>query len=345
MHRYISIIDTHIWQKNTSNKKTKSMNNLRAYHTQQTDLDERIHDKKDNTHTMNTYTQHRDRDIDVFLFIQTKTEKLSAAVYMVTSYISDSEPVKSLLRVTAFSSTGHASRLSVRQEMLHLHELEKDILHIISLTKLSHTLGIVSHMNGEILLTEYTKLLDLLQRQKNQQHQLRLHIESAEDETHYKKKESELKGQTLETESLSQKLHTVPRSEPEAHTAQSAEDVSNNSVNVRSAAPSAHSSGPQTNEQKTIHIAHKISPIAHTTTLRSKPSLHVSSPENKERRNMRQNQVLAALSTTRELGIKDISIRIKGCSEKTIQRELNQLTEQGKIKRVGEKRWSRYIKL
>lgn len=40
--------------------------------------------------------------------------------------------------------------------------------------------------------------------------------------------------------------------------------------------------------------------------------------------------------------IKDISIQFTDCSEKTIQRELNDLIEKGDIKKTGDKRWSRY---
>jgi hypothetical protein len=40
--------------------------------------------------------------------------------------------------------------------------------------------------------------------------------------------------------------------------------------------------------------------------------------------------------------IKDISSSFIDCSEKTIQRELNDLIEKGQIKKIGDKRWSRY---
>ena len=44
-----------------------------------------------------------------------------------------------------------------------------------------------------------------------------------------------------------------------------------------------------------------------------------------------------------DVSIKDIAARIKGCSEKTIQRELNALLYDNVIERIGEKRWSRYV--
>jgi len=60
-----------------------------------------------------------------------------------------------------------------------------------------------------------------------------------------------------------------------------------------------------------------------------------------DRKSSRREQVLSLLSRE-PISIKDISEKIVGCSEKTIQRELNTLLDERKIQRIGEKRWSRY---
>jgi DNA-binding HxlR family transcriptional regulator len=44
-----------------------------------------------------------------------------------------------------------------------------------------------------------------------------------------------------------------------------------------------------------------------------------------------------------EVSINDIAKKVIGCSTKTLQRELNNLVQEGKIKRIGDKRWSKYI--
>ena len=44
-----------------------------------------------------------------------------------------------------------------------------------------------------------------------------------------------------------------------------------------------------------------------------------------------------------DVNIKDISICIKGCSEKTLQRDLIALMQKGVLKKAGERRWSRYF--
>jgi hypothetical protein len=281
---------------------------------------------------ISTEPKEQSHEIDVFLFIQNKTEKLSAAVYMVTSYIADTEPVKSLLRVSAFSSAGHASHLVLKQHANQFHELEKDIVHILSLTKLSHTLGIMSHMNGEILTTEYNKLLGLLRTQKGHKHSPILTTHTEHDLHHYTKSldtkgqifkghiqndlenKTEVKGVSVENNKTATIAH------PSVHT-------------TRASVPTTVPSVVVSTNKQTVYTTPKkvVAPVVNT--------------ENKERRSDRQLQVLAALSTDRESGIKDIAARIKGCSEKTIQRELNELTLRNKIKRTGEKRWSRYIRV
>jgi hypothetical protein len=57
----------------------------------------------------------------------------------------------------------------------------------------------------------------------------------------------------------------------------------------------------------------------------------------------RRDQILALFVKGVDVSIKDIAARIKGCSEKTIQRELNALLYDNVIERIGEKRWSRYV--
>jgi DNA-binding transcriptional ArsR family regulator len=64
-----------------------------------------------------------------------------------------------------------------------------------------------------------------------------------------------------------------------------------------------------------------------------------------ERRNERKTKILALIKdkgANEGVMIKDISRAFVELSEKTIQRELFELVEKGQIKKMGEKRWSRY---
>lgn len=61
-----------------------------------------------------------------------------------------------------------------------------------------------------------------------------------------------------------------------------------------------------------------------------------------ESKNDRQAVIINTISVKGELSIKDLSSVVKGCSEKTIQRELIALVEKGILNKTGERRWSRY---
>jgi hypothetical protein len=62
----------------------------------------------------------------------------------------------------------------------------------------------------------------------------------------------------------------------------------------------------------------------------------------KENKDKRLSKMLTLFKPGSELMIKDITNHLKDVSEKTIQRELLLLVEQGKLKKIGKKRWSKY---
>jgi len=62
----------------------------------------------------------------------------------------------------------------------------------------------------------------------------------------------------------------------------------------------------------------------------------------RKRKDMRKNTILDFVKGHNIVSIKDITANITGCSEKTVQRELVSLINEGKIKKTGERRWSKY---
>lgn len=61
-----------------------------------------------------------------------------------------------------------------------------------------------------------------------------------------------------------------------------------------------------------------------------------------KRKSLRKSTIFDFIKGHNNVSIKDIVPHTVGCSEKTIQRELLELIEEGKIKKIGERRWSRY---
>lgn len=60
------------------------------------------------------------------------------------------------------------------------------------------------------------------------------------------------------------------------------------------------------------------------------------------KKNQRKSIIINLLKRKREVMIKDIVGLINNCSEKTIQRELLSLVEEGVLKKSGERRWTKY---
>lgn len=83
---------------------------------------------------------------------------------------------------------------------------------------------------------------------------------------------------------------------------------------------------------------------------------HLSGSEKRQERYKGQNESIKDIQTTprtqtildiinknKRVSIKDISNIVRNCSEKTIQRELAVLIEQGRVRKEGQKRWSVYL--
>ena len=64
--------------------------------------------------------------------------------------------------------------------------------------------------------------------------------------------------------------------------------------------------------------------------------------EKSNRKDQRNKNILELVSKKGPVSIKDIASSIKGCSEKTVQRELNNLIKLGVIRKDGERRWTKY---
>ena len=73
----------------------------------------------------------------------------------------------------------------------------------------------------------------------------------------------------------------------------------------------------------------------------SKPAFSFKSGIDLKKEN-RRNIILNTIQKRGSVNIKDVSAVIKDCSEKTVQRELLNLVDEGVLKKEGERRWSVY---
>jgi type II secretory ATPase GspE/PulE/Tfp pilus assembly ATPase PilB-like protein len=106
---------------------------------------------------------------DYGVLIAKKSEKLVTALYLVTDLMVDSEPIKHGLRknaVALLSSMNALSQLDVKDRVIELKMSLKSVTEIISMLHVAVTTGIVSKMNGELLMEGFRSLQLVLEKKQ-----------------------------------------------------------------------------------------------------------------------------------------------------------------------------------
>jgi hypothetical protein len=279
-----------------------------------------MNNQKDTQKTdINSYGQSNVLDVKtlngkhIYDFANKKTEKLVTALYMVTDCMDTDDALKSKLRqlgVELLSDMYKLSGLSPMDKHVHISASLSRVHEIISFVEIANTIGFISDMNTSILKKEFIILVGELDS-----HQIKdKHFTFTLDEQMF---------------SLPTLSESNPESDNKIMNKSSIKDISNYSdkrtnFNVM----------PFTNNKTNLSI-NRIPKVIH----------HVSSVTGKEERTSKILGLIKdmSLQTGKEVSIKDISNSFKDCSEKTIQRELNSLVSKGQIKKIGSKRWSRYM--
>ncbi len=197
--------------------------------------------------------------------IEQRTQRLVTAIYFITGFFSDQEPIKWKLRSISSDliSSGTRDRIATVRD-------------IVSLFSIAKNAGIVSNTNYEILFNELSKLENEIEK------------------------------------SFSALMPAMNKSLIE----------------------------PKSTDKIRDNISEPL--------LEEKTSERIERPILKEfgavsvKKNKRQSIIIGILKRKKEIMIKDITPLINGCSEKTIQRELGEMVSSGVLRKIGEKRWSRY---
>ncbi len=193
----------------------------------------------------------------------TKSERLASALYLVTSFFDDKEPLKWRLRALSTDLVSES-----------IKDKSNTTMEILSLFSVAKTAGVVSEMNYDILVRELSRFKQEVEKPLA----LAFPHETALDEK------------------------ALPQ------TQQKAKYIEDN-VAVK-----------KTDEKLVLKEFGAVS----------------------VKKNTRQSIIISVLKRKKEIMIKDISPMISGCSEKTIQRELLAMVQAGILRKIGEKRWSRY---
>ncbi len=234
--------------------------------------------------------------------ITKKTEKIATAVYMVTDFLEDSEPLKIELRTLSLRLLSETQKLVARSSEPHTvlaDEIERTIDNTIVFLTLATTIGIVSTMNGTILISELKKVQEKVQ-------------------SIYGKKNA---------------LVVTHPGYANIILNQSMFDVSLDQVKYES-----FNKGQEIDKglNKTNNVFYKNEDKS-TNVLMS-----VSKKIDLGNKIARRNDVLRVVRNKGKVSIKDITEILKDIGDKTIQRELHALVQEGVLIKEGEKRWSVY---
>lgn len=224
-----------------------------------------------------------------FIYVYKKSEKISAALYMITDFLSDSEPLKTEIRSLSLSLIKNSLGLNTcpsGERKFLLNQIVQQALGLISYSQIATLSGIVSVMNHQIIKRELELFIKTIEERESPQKLGRNFVLSSDF----------IKDEALVQMNKSQQSQKVVTDTPKP--------VFTN--------PAPVSKEPANQEAK------------------------------KDRKNERQELIIATIRAKGELSIKDLTLVIKGCSEKTIQRELVALVEAGILNKIGERRWSRY---
>ena|SRR3989344_9570103 len=204
-------------------------------------------------------------DVSFSQFLK-RTERLIAALYLVTDFVSENEILRTHIRERAISLI-HES-----QQSLMANRILREIMALVSVGR---QVGLISEMNAAIISAEIERLVVFLR-------------------------------QRISTDNL---LSSDAKDDRRAYSSQN----SKRQMALRN-----------TQRRRFLH-----------GQLASYSIVDV-------KRDKRRETILALVKKAPPVTVKDVAAIISDCSEKTLQRELIALVQEGVLKKQGERRWSRY---
>ncbi len=261
-----------------------------------------------------------------------KCERLATAIYLVTNFLSDTEPMKARLRTLSLDFVRDASLVRNGSQMIEtsvLESLRANIQETLALLELAFVAGLVSEMNFTILKREYSSLRGTIDVKKASRESRTDNILGdnffGTPEPLYSSSSSLRGGTTKQSNTTT--LDQRPVDFHKGHSVgQTNVVVSDKNQNTQKVAT-------------TIVAQNVASKTAHGHDSKLSMSVRATTDVAKESRRAR---ILKLVKDNHEVSIKDIVAHFPDLSEKTIQRELVSMSDSGVLKKSGERRWSRY---
>ncbi|HBM45884.1 MAG: hypothetical protein UT05_C0006G0015 [Parcubacteria group bacterium GW2011_GWF2_38_76] len=276
---------------------------------------------------------------DILAVANLKIEKLASAVYLVSGLLSDNEPIKWSIRKSAtdiLSDINYEITVDVSKSNGHrcpIENISSKIFQITSTLRVAWIGGLVSKMNYEILTSEYIKLNDfLIKNFRVNEEQKQVIKESFFDSKEITSMEDKINSRVVEKKYLGEEFLISNISEEEREP-----QLYSNRNFIKDISSKGHLSDKKDFVLKNIAM----SSVSKTRSLADIVSGSVSDRNKRER----HEKILSAMSPGISYSVSEI-IGVIGkspdTSEKTIQRDLQLLVSMKRLKKTGERRWSRY---
>ncbi len=253
---------------------------------------------------------HSQFDTIFFERASKRAEKIVTALYMVSDFIKDTEPIKFELRSTGLTLLAKTFDVS-KNKGIAFKDILPDVLSasekIISFLEVAATLSLISNMNYQILRNE---LMALRGSYESKFSNFGIDVRSFVGE-----------------EKAPEKKQIIPE--------QQAEKPAFPKVFYKGHVKDIFSKGHTSFSDKVLKTGDYKGQIIND----NKNIININESTDIDKR---KNKIISILKSRNSATIGEISVDIENVSEKTIQRDLQSLIDEGIVLRVGERRWSKY---
>lgn len=260
-------------------------------------------------------------------FAHKKTEKLTTAVYMLSNFFGKDEPLRAMVRERSLGILSNISAVFYNRCSDVEYALSESVAMIdemISYFEIANVSGLISRMNFNVLKDEFVSLKDTINSMKKHgnPHAVLLTADFFTD--------GKLLGGGI---SMADKIVT----------ANDIKDIIAPEKNVEKKIADPEVAPPQVLIKKPVETMPALFYKKDTPTPQRQNQKEHNGSIASKRKIDRSETILKILKKKDNLTVKDIAEVISDCSEKTIQRELLALVDKNVLKKVGERRWSRYL--
>lgn len=272
-----------------------------------------------------------------FSYLCKKTERLCAALYMLTDFFPNEEPIKWRVRekgIAAISDIRAGEFISLSDRGVVLRKVSAIFSDIVSLLEISFVAGLISSMNLSVIRREALLIQDLIDGRN----------EVKEPIENFSFSEDFFIDDEIETARVKAERENPLRGQDKAPIMFPAFQKERKADRFEKRAGRLGSFFEEMDSAEGIALEDGIGAKENFQNKRSAPNPHgLPAIDSASGFKIDRRQKIKALfSPGVDMTLKDVAKSFADCGEKTIQRELSHLVSEGFLQKRGERRWSTY---